>query len=112
MWRLKAALPSRSQPGSLSSWPGWWRARARAESTRVSDLTRVPSRSTQRGRSAVFSDGEAEVGKRDSILAWGVNLQRAGYLHEAVLPAGGQIPGNSRGPANVIIIYSESSERK
>src|SRR5580693_2594949 len=56
-WDLKWALPLRSHLGVCKKAEGWRRARTINESTRVSDLTRVPSRSTQSGRSAWIATG-------------------------------------------------------
>src|SRR5579863_1476108 len=55
---LKCALPLRSHQGACKNAEGWRRARTINESTKVSDLTRVPSRSTQSGRSAWTATGD------------------------------------------------------
>ena len=58
----------RASRGCLRSAAGRWRATARAESWRVSDLTRVPSRSTQRTGSGARSSAEGGMGK--SVLPY------------------------------------------
>lgn len=62
---LRAAFPWSSHRGRLRRAEGRWRTRARVESTRVSDLTRVPSRSTQRTGE---DESGAEMGKGESFL--------------------------------------------
>ena len=65
---LKPALPRSNAPGSWKILPGWVRMSTRRESTRLSDLISVPSRSTQSGRSELSGASGEETAL---VLDWG-----------------------------------------